>query len=188
MVHPAAHNVLVYSVLATNIFVSFCIFGKNSFSYKNERPCTVWAPKVGLGKTKQHSMFFFIFYNFLSWFNIFSWLVVIKLLSSCSVLYCFCILSEVFTFQTALRSWQKNPDNSCEFTPEKFVSSCILLQFFRWSIFRKLGAWVMLVSFSLQNGPILPSFHILSKLTVLPPNIFVSICIFGMVLCHWFVV
>ena len=47
---------------------------------QNERPCTAWAPKLGLGKTKKHLMFFLLFsiiLGTLSGFNIFSWFAVI---------------------------------------------------------------------------------------------------------------
>ena len=67
------------------------------------------------GQKNQHSMFFVICYHLMNFEIIFSWLVVSKWPSSCSVSYYYCQLSEIFPHSKLFYGWgKKNPENTLD--------------------------------------------------------------------------
>ena len=67
------------------------------------------------GQKNQHSMFFVICYHLMKFEIIFSWLVVSKWPSSCSVSYYYCQLSEIFPHSKLFYGWgKKNPENTLD--------------------------------------------------------------------------
>ena len=108
---------------------------------RNERPCTVWTPKLSLDKKKQRLMFFYIWFFYELWYYLLqagSKYVTFKLECLVLVLY---IIRGLFTFQAALRFGQKNPESTMFHTGP--LSLCVLLycEYKKWKQIFFAGNW-----------------------------------------------